>query len=435
MATGKIIVIGGGPAGLMAAGQAATAGADVLLLEKMTRPARKLGITGKGRCNLTNSTALDQFMEHFGKNGRFLRQAFNSFFSNDLVEFLNKLGIETTTERGGRIFPIDNDAVAVADAMIKWARGCGVSIRTRSPVEWLLQEGDHIVGVQVPREPKTALASPLTKAATKFRTDGKLYKADAVILATGGKSYPATGSTGEGYKLAEKVGHTINTPRPALVPLETKAAMPEVLVGLHLKNVNVSLYIDAKKCGGDFGEVKFEPYGLDGPSVVALSKLAVAALEKKQRVEISIDLKPALDNNKLDARLLRDFKEFGKRRYGKILKELLPMQLIPICMQQTKINPERHGNQVTSDERRKLRLWLKDFRWTISGHRGFKEAIITSGGIPVSEINPRTMESKILKGLYLAGEIIDIDADTGGYNLQAAFSTGYLAGVSAAKGN
>jgi predicted Rossmann fold flavoprotein len=435
VAAKKIIVIGGGPAGLMAAGQAATAGAEVLLLEKMTRPARKLGITGKGRCNLTNTAGLEEFMAHFGKNGKFLRQAFNCFFSQNLVNFLNNLGIQTEIERGGRIFPIDNDAVAVADAMIMWARGCGVSIRTRSPVEWLLQEEGRIVGVQVPREPRTALASPLTKAATKFRTDGKLYKADAVILATGGKSYPATGSTGMGYKLAEKVGHTINTPRPALVPLETKAAIAEVLIGLHLKNVNVGLYLDGRKCGEDFGEAKFEAYGLDGPSIVALSKIAVAALEKKQRVEISIDLKPALDDNKLDTRLLRDFERSGKKQFENILKELLPVQLIPVCMQQTKIDPEKPGNQITSDERKRLRLWLKDFRFVISGHRGFKEAIITSGGIPVSEINPRTMESKILKSLYLAGEIIDIDADTGGYNLQAAFSTGYLAGISAAKGN
>ncbi len=416
----------------MAAGRAALAGARVLVFEKMTYPARKLGITGKGRCNLTNSAELNEFIKHFGKNGRFLRQAFNSFFSHDLIGFMNELGIVTDTERGGRVFPIDNDAVAIAKAMIAWARQCGVSIRTRSPVEWLIQEEGHIIGVQVPREPKSAISSPLTKAATQFRTDGRLYKADAVILATGGKSYPATGSTGDGYKLAERVRHTIVPPRPALVPLETTTAISDGLVGLTLKNINVSLYVDEKKLVEDFGEMKFEKYGLGGPSVVALSKQAVEALDNKQKVEISIDLKPALDDKKLDLRLLRDFESLGRKQFETILKGLLPAQLIPVCIQQTRIYHDVSGNQITAEERKRLRLWLKDLRFEISGSRGFKEAIITSGGIPVSEINPRTMESKILKGLYLAGEIIDIDSDTGGYNLQAAFSTGYLAGESAA---
>ncbi len=310
---------------------------------------------------------------------------------------------------------------------------CGATVRTNSSVESLLTKDGCIIGAQVPRKTQAIIKAPYSSSSRKSRNDSKLYQADAVIIATGGLSYPATGSTGDGYRLAKDVGHTIIPTRPSLVPVKTSGETAQQLQGLSLRNVEVSLYVDNKKAAKRFGEMLFTHFGLSGPIILSLSRQVVEEIQLKKKVEISIDLKPALDEQKLDMRLLRDIEKNGKQRFKTLLKELLPRKLIPVCCDLVKIDPEKIGNQITSDERKRLGRWLKDFRLEVNGFRSYEEAIVTAGGVSTKEINPRTMESRIIKGLYFAGEVIDIDADTGGYNLQAAFSTGWLAGKSAAK--
>lgn len=407
----RVIVVGGGAAGLMAAGQAAGLGAEILLLEKMERPGRKLRITGKGRCNLTNVTPLSEFITHFGPNGRFLRQALARFSTSELVTFFGELGVRTVTERGGRVFPTSGQAQDVVDALARWIRKRGVTLQTQSPVERLLIEGERVVGV---------LAA------------GRVYRADATIIATGGASYPATGSTGDGYRLATSVGHTIVPIRPALVPLETAGNIAPRLQGLSLRHVTVRVWVNGKKRAERFGEMLFTHFGLSGPIILSLSKQVVGALRLGQSVTISIDLKPALDEHKLDARLLRDLDVSGKQQFRTLLKGLLPRKLIPVCIDAASISPDKAGHQITAQERKRLRTWLKDFRLEVAGHRPLAEAIITAGGVDTREVDPRTMASRLVEGLYFAGEVLDVDADTGGYNLQAAFSTGWVAGRSAA---
>jgi predicted Rossmann fold flavoprotein len=414
MSKPRVIVVGGGAAGLMAAGQAAIMGAEVLVLEKMLKPGLKLRITGKSRCNLTNIAPLPEFIEHFGENGKFLRQAFSRFFSQDLIAFFNELGVETVIERGGRVFPASDQADEVirvlGNSVIGRAR-----IKTNCAVNNLLVEKGRVVGV-------TAQAKS---------SNLEVLRADRIIIATGGNSYPGTGSTGDGYELAKSVGHTIVPIRPALVPLETKGDIASRLKGLSLKNVKVKVIIAGKKRAEAFGEMLFTHFGVSGPIILSLSKICVDALLAGKKVAISIDLKPALDDQQLDQRILRDLNHFGKKQFQNILKFLLPQKLIPICAELTGIDPEKSGNQISSEERKRLRLWLKDFRLEVTGYRPFSEAIITAGGVNLKEIEPRTMESRLVKGLYFAGEVLDIDADTGGYNLQAAFSTGWVAGRSA----
>ena len=424
----RVIVIGGGAAGLMAAGQAAELGAETLLLEKMNHPGRKLRIAGKGRCNLTNVAPVSEFIAHFGPSGRFLRQAFVQFFNTELVAFFEELGIRTVTERGGRVFPASSQACPersrraqdVVDALVRWAGDRGVTLRTRSPVERLLVEGRRVVGVQVSRN-------------QVFPQKPGFYRADAVIVATGGASYPATGSTGDGYRLAASVGHTIVPIRPALVPLETAGDIAPRLQGLSLRNVTVRVWVNGKKQAEAFGEMLFTHFGLSGPIILSLSRQVVDALHLGQKVILSVDLKPALDERKLDARLRRDLDAHGKQQFRTLLKGLLPRKLIPICIDLTGIPADKVAHQITSEERQRLRTWLKDFRLEVTGHRPFTEAIITAGGVDTREVDPRTMASRLVEGLYFAGEVLDIDADTGGYNLQAAFSTGWVAGRSAAR--
>ncbi len=407
-----IIVIGGGPAGLMAAGKAAESGAPVLLLEKMKKPGRKLAITGKGRCNLTNIADMDAFLSRFGKNGRFLRQSFQSFFNDDLMEFMRKRGLELVTERGGRVFPASGKAQAVVTLLVDWIHRCGVTIQTGTSVKKLLLEGDRVTGV---------------------RTHKEDLACSSVILATGGASYPATGSTGDGYRIAELVGHHIVPIRPALVPLETKGDSALKMSGLNLRNVGVRLLINGKKKADGFGELVFADFGITGPVTLQLSGMAVDALINEDRVGVSIDLKPALDENKLDARLLRDFAKRAREPISSILRGLLPPQMVPVCLETTDISPEKTGATISAPERRRLKNWMKNFQLDITGHRPFSEAIITAGGINTREIDPRSMASRQIKGLFLAGEILDIQAHTGGYNLQAAFSTGWLAGEAAGR--
>jgi len=412
----RVIVVGAGASGLMAAGQAAQMGASVLLLEKMDRPGRKLRITGKGRCNLTNVAPVSDFIAHFGPSGCFLRQAFYRFFTSDLLALFEELGVPTVTERGGRVFPVSQEARDVVDALVRWVREGGVQIQTRSSVERLLIEEERVVGVKTSTDPT-----------------GRTYRADAVIVATGGASYPATGSTGDGYRLAESVGHTLVPVRPALVPLETAGDVAPRLQGLSLRNVTAQIWIAGQEQAELFGEMLFTHFGVSGPIILSLSRQIVDALRQDRRVVLSIDLKPALDGDKLDARLLRDLDAHGKRHFRTLLKGLLPSKLIPVCIDLTGIPPHKEAHQITAQERERLRTWLKDFRLEVTGHRPFSEAIITAGGVETREVDPRTMASRLVEGLYFAGEVLDVDADTGGYNLQAAFSTGWLAGRSAAR--
>ena len=409
----SIIVVGGGPAGLIAAGEAALAGATVTLLEKKSQTGRKLAITGKGRCNLTNSAPLSEFLEAFGPNGRFLRQAFMQFFNADLVAFIEELGVKIDLERGGRYFPVDNRAEDIALALRNWAAAAGAEIRTGTTVDELLIKDQRVVGVNVGHR--------------------KEIKADAVIVATGGRSYPGTGSTGDGYRLAETAGHLLVPTRPALVPIETAGRTAKALQGLSLKNVTVSLLIDDKQTDQTLGEMLFTHFGLSGPIILLLSGQIVDAVRLRKKVSLSLDLKPAVNEKKLEARLLREFTAHGNKQLPNILKELLPAKMIPVCLDLLDFPSDLEGNQVTTAERRRLRHWLKDFRFEVTGYRPIKEAIITAGGVNLKEIEPRSMESKLVRGLYFAGEVLDVNGPTGGYNLQAAFSTGWLAGRSAAR--
>ena len=428
MSKPRVIVIGGGPAGLIAAGQAAKLGAETMLLEKMDLPGRKLRITGKGRCNLTNIAPLSQFIEHFRPNGRFLRQAFSQFLTSELLAFFEELGVPTVTERGGRVFPASGRAQDVVDALVQWIGECGVKLRNRSAVERLNVEGKKVTGVKMYKA-----VSRMRKASTIKPSCGQIYHADAVIISTGGASYPETGSTGDGYQLAELAGHSIVRIRPALVPLETLGDVAQRLQGLSLRNVKVQVRVDGKKRGQGFGEMVFTHFGVSGPVILSLSRQVVDALGLGQKVELSIDLKPALDHGKLDARLLRELDAHGKQHFRTFLKELLPRKLIPVCMDLVDILPGKVGHQITTRERKRLRMWLKDFRLQVNAHRPFKEAVVTAGGVNTREVEPRTMASRIVEHLYFAGEVLDVDADTGGYNLQAAFSTGWIAGRSAAQ--
>jgi predicted Rossmann fold flavoprotein len=411
----NIIVIGGGPAGIMAAGQAAPRDKRVLLVEKMERLGRKLRITGKGRCNLTNDTTIDEFMRHFGKNGRFLKPAFYNFFVNDLRKLLDRNGIATIVERGNRVFPECESAPRVTDALSDWLKKTGAETSFNTRVTGLHIEDSAIHGIIVNRHGKT-----------------ERLTAQSVILCTGGKSYPRTGSTGDGYTLAKAAGHSIKPVRPALIPLVTDGDTAVRLQGLSLRNVTASLRVDNKKQAEALGEMLFTHFGLSGPLILTLSGQAVDALGQKSAVQVAIDLKPGLDHLKLDARLLRDFSEHTKQQYHTLLLSLLPGKLIPVCITETDIPKDKIVGQINAKERQRLRNWLKDFRFTVTGYRPIEEAIISAGGIDIKEVQSKTMESRIVKNLYFAGEVLDIDADTGGYNLQAAFSTGFLAGISAA---
>jgi len=417
-----VVVVGGGASGLMAGGQAAARGARTLVVEKMARPGRKLGIAGKGRCNLTNRSDVAEFVEAFGEAGPFLRQAFHRFFVQDLVSFFEDLGLATVTERGRRVFPASARALDVVDALRGWALGQGARVLTGRTARRLVLEGSGVIGVELLRR------SP----AGGVETESERASASAVVLAAGGASYPATGSTGDGYRMAEAAGHRIVPVRPALVPLEANGASITGLPGLTLRNVGVRVLEDGARTLEGFGELSFTRFGVSGPVPLSLSRAVVDALRENRRVTLSIDLKPALDPAKLDARILRDLAAAGKKQMRNLLRGLIPKPLVAPCLAATGIPGDRVAHQLTSEERRRLGAWLKDVRLEITGHRSFEEAIVTAGGVDRSEIDPRTLASRLVEGLYFAGEVIDMDAGTGGFNLQAAFSTGWLAGRSAA---
>ena len=408
----RIIIAGGGASGLMAAAAAAAAGAEVLLLEKKKTPARKLRISGKGRCNLTNTAPLEDFLAHFGRSGRFLRQAFGRFFVPELVEFFESRGLALREERGGRIFPMDGDAPAVVKLLVSAVQSLGVEVKTGMPVKELIIENGSAKGVV---------------AGTRR------YRADQVILCVGGASYPLTGSTGDGYRIAEKAGHTIIPIRPALVPLKIDERLIRSLAGLELKNIQCRLYVDGKRKRQEFGECSFISSGISGPVILTMSLMAVDALRAGKTVGLSLDLKPALDDAKLEARLIRDLESRAKEPMASVLRGLLPRTLVGISLEETAIDDSELAGRLSAKARKRLRTWLKDFRMEIVGHADFDEAIVTAGGVKTGEIDPYTMESRIVDSLYIVGELLDLQADTGGYNLQAAFSTGWLAGTMAAR--
>lgn len=407
-----VIVIGAGPAGLLAAGRAAEKGCRVLVLEKMRQEGRKLLITGKGRCNITNAAPIGEFITHVFPDGRFLRNAFSRFFSKDIIALLERYGVEVALERGGRYFPASDQASDILKALLAWVHENRVEIRTGHQAEKLLIESGSVVGVQA---------------------NGIPYYAPQVILATGGKSYPATGSNGDGYELARKAGHSIETPFPALVPLETEGSVAQKLQGLNLRNVVAAIWVNDKKIAEEMGEMIFTHFGLSGPIILTLSRIAAQELKKQNKVEISIDLKPALDDQKLDARLIRDLNEHGKKKLANIFRFWLPASMVPVFLEILKTDPEKDCHQVSARERKQILNLMKNLRFKVSHNRSFKEAIITAGGVKTNEISPKTMESRLVKGLFFAGEMIDLDAETGGYNLQIAYSTGWLAGNSCEK--
>ena len=407
----KVIVIGGGAAGIMAAGRAAELGADVILLEKMPQVGIKISISGKGRCNLTSGEDMDKFIEAFGTTGKFLTNVFAKFFSPDLIDFFESIGIKTMLERGMRIFPLSGSAKDVVKTLATHLNKQGVNIITNTTVKGILVKENKTFGVD---------------------TDKGIFNGDSVILATGGASYPQTGSTGDGYDMARKLGHTIVPIRPALVPLEVKESYIKDLQGLALNNVTATVYLDGKNIAEANGEMLFTHFGLSGPIILTLSKTVVDSLAKG-RVQISIDLKPALSREKLDDRFLREIKEHSNKNLDNMLKNLLPQSMIPVFTKIIGIPHDKKVHQITQKERMDLTLLLKDMRVAITRPRPLKEAIVTAGGVSTKEIDPKTMESKIIKGLYICGEVIDVDAKTGGYNLQAAFSTGWMAGTMAAK--
>jgi hypothetical protein len=408
-----VVVVGAGAAGLVAAGRAASSGAKVLLVEKNKSAGRKILITGKGRCNISNDAHQSTYFKNIFPNGKYLKHAFGAFFSNDIVQLLAEQGLETTTERGGRIFPTSNNAIDVLNALMFWVKKQKVEIIYSAKVESLLTEGNAVKGIEIIRNGQS-----------------QTFFASSVIICTGGKSYPGTGSTGDGYQLAGQVGHTVIPPRPALVALVTSGKMAAELQGLSLKNVKVSVWSNKKKQREEFGEMLFAHYGLTGPIILTLSRFVVDELFKKNPVTIKIDLKPALDENKLDARLIRDLAANGKKQIENIFKEWLPAKLIPVFLEHLKIDGKKAGHQMNSAERRNVMLLMKNLPFEVTDYRGFNEAIITAGGISTDEIDGKTMRSKIIHNLYFAGEVIDLDANTGGFNLQIAYSTGWLAASS-----
>ena len=410
----NVIVVGGGAAGLLAGIAAAEQGAQVTILEKMFTPGRKILITGKGRCNITNDCEIPEIIKNLPGNGRFLNSALHRFSNIDIVNMLESHGLNTKVERGGRVFPVTDKAKDVVDTLLNIFRALGGELRTDKLVSGVLIEDKQVRGV--------------------ITGDGQKYLADAVILATGGASYPGTGSDGNGFRLAKSCGHTIITLKPSLVPLESDSCYIKDLQWLSLRNVQVSICCASKVLGREFGEMIFTHFGFSGPIILSLSKVVSASLEEGIKdLDLIIDLKPALDEQKLDARIQRDFTAYARKQLVNGMKDLLPARLIPVVLDAAFLDPEKPINQVSREERGRLVHSLKNLSFPITGTRPLAEAIITAGGVSTKEINPKTLESKVLKKLYFAGEIIDVDGYTGGYNLQAAFSTGYAAGIAAAQ--
>jgi len=406
-----VIVVGGGPAGLMAAGTAAGQGKKVLLLEKNNSLGRKLLITGKGRCNLTNNTDQEGLLANIPGNPSFLYSAFYTFGSQELISFFEGLGVNLKTERGNRVFPASDKALDIVQALVRYVKKQKADIRLNEPVSEIKL---------LPEDIKEVVAS-----------SGRSYKCRKLILATGGLSYPGTGSTGDGYKFARNMGHKVTKLSPSLVPLKTQESWVHELQGLGLKNVGVKVSLGGKLLYQDFGEVMFTHYGISGPVTLSASRYLTDCFNKSEAEPaiFSIDLKPALDHSALDKRLIRDLEKYKNKDFQNSLNDLLPQKMIPVIVELSGIPAEKKSNSVTKEERRNLGMILKELKFHITGPVGFNEAVITVGGVSVDEIKPGSMESRLVPGLYLAGELLDVDGYTGGFNLQIAFSTGYLAGM------
>ena len=404
----NVAIIGGGPAGIMAAIRAAENGAKVTLYEKNSSLGKKLRITGKGRCNLTNLADTNEIIKNMPGNGKFLYSALEKFSAVDTINFFESLGLKTKVERGNRVFPESDNAADVIEVLNKRLAILNVDVQLNSRVDEIFTNGNKIIGVEVRK---------------------KFVDTDVVILATGGKSYPATGSTGDGFKFAKSLGHTVTKILPALVPLEVEEDFVKDLQGLSLKNVRAVLSADGKIIDEEFGEMLFTHFGVSGPIILTLSRAVAKFLSEKSFVEISINLKPALTPEQLDARLLRDFEKFKHKSIKNALIELLPARLILPILDLSYIDEDKKINAVTKEERRRLIENLRGLTLTITKTRPISEAIVTAGGVDVKEINPKTMESKIVKNLFIVGEVLDIDGYTGGFNLQAAWATGNAAGL------
>ncbi|MFW5984843.1 MAG: NAD(P)/FAD-dependent oxidoreductase [Halanaerobiaceae bacterium] len=403
-----LIVVGAGAAGMMAAGRAAEKKKSVLLLEKNARPGKKLLITGKGRCNLTNDCEIEEMIANFFGNGKFLYNALYTFPNWRLRQFFADLGVETKVERGKRVFPVSDSARDVVEALQKYINKSGVEIKYKQAVEKVHSKKEDFFRV-VTRK-------------------GQKYDGHNLLLATGGKSYPGTGSSGDGYEIAQRLGHDVTNLYPSLVPLNTKEEWPKEAQGLTLKNVRVSLEIEGEDVDSEFGELLFTHFGVSGPTVLTLSRRVVPNLDKD--VKLKINLKPALNFVQLDERLQRDFKKYARKQFKNSLGDLLPAKLRSVIIGQVSIPSRKEVNQITKKERRELVEVLQNLELTVTGSQGFRAAVVTAGGVATDEIDPRNMSSRLLEGLYFAGEIIDIDGLTGGFNLQAAFSTGYVVGES-----
>lgn len=411
----KVVIIGGGPAGMIAGIKSRQENNSVLILEKMNSLGRKLLITGKGRCNITNAAPIEEFINYIPGNGKFLYSSFKNFNNTDIIELLNNQGVETKVERGNRVFPQSDKSIVVLNALLEILKKQGVIVKTNHKVTDIIVKDGKVTGVRT--------------------ENNEVFEADKVIIATGGKSYPGTGSNGDGYKLAKKLGHAVTEIKPSLVPLNiVEKQTCKMMQGLSLKNVKIEILADKKKIYEDFGEMLFTHFGVSGPIILSSSAIIlryknIEELLKKGEVKLVIDLKPALNEEKLDARLLRDFEEFKNKQFKNALDKILPKKMIPVIIQMSGINENKSVNEINKNERKKLVDILKNFTFTIESLGNIEEAIITAGGVSTKEINPKTMQSKIIKGLYFAGEIIDVDAYTGGFNLQIAWSTGYTAGM------
>jgi predicted Rossmann fold flavoprotein len=405
-----IVIIGAGPAGLIAAIEAKTDTNKVCILEKMHIPSMKLKITGKGRCNITNNADIYSFIKKFGKNGRFLKYAFSEFFNKELLRYFEKEGVRFKLERGERWFPESDKAIEIANALLNKVKKKNIDLKVNAEVFSVKQSDD-----------KNFIISLKGKSV--------LYS-KKLLIATGGKSYPKTGSTGDGYKLAAQFGHSVTTLSPSLVPLETSGEIAIKLQGLSLKNVNASILFNNKKIEEQFGEMLFTDDGVSGPIILTLSQTAIEFLSQNKKILLMLDLKPALDHQKLDQRLLREINEHSKQNFKSMLKRLLPQKMIPVFIELTNIPEDKQLSQINSEERKRIRMLLKEFKLEICGYKGYDDAVVTAGGIHLKEINPQTMESKLVPGLYFAGEVLDLNGETGGFNLQAAFSTGWIAGQS-----
>ena len=410
----NIIVVGGGAAGLLAGIAATELGAQVMILEKMRTPGRKMLITGKGRCNITNNCEIAEIIRNLPGNGRFLNSALHRFSNDDMIYLLESHGLQTKVERGGRVFPVTDKAKDVVDTLLNIYREKGGKLLVDQTVSKILIEDGCVAGV--------------------ITNDGNKYTADAVIITTGGASYPGTGSDGNGFTLAKACGHSIITLKPSLVPLESDSEYIKSLQGLSLRNVRASICCGEKVLASDFGEMLFTHFGFSGPIILSLSKAVAEAFATGNKdLDLIIDLKPALDVQKLDLRIQRDFANYVRKQLVNGMKDLLPGRLIPVVLDAAFLNPDKPINQVSKEERARLVYNLKNLSFPITGTRPLAEAIVTAGGVSTKEINPKTFESKIVNKLYFAGEVIDVDGYTGGYNLQAAFSSGYAAGYAAAQ--